>query len=149
MSWFIARNFDGECFPVFSTENGLEIPHQNVNSKFYRDGWTIMETVPVIIDNEIKWETRIFCQLVSFQKMTCLPDIDRLISLAETYVGKTLVVGDDEYHLTQLKQNDYRGATFQCKTNNGFTEIRFDTCKFYYPKDGQWVETDAVLCTKN
>jgi hypothetical protein len=140
MSWYIAQNFNNECFPVFMTETGLEIPHQNVNSKFYKDGWTIMETLPLVSDNEIKWETRIFCQLVSFQKMTCLPDIDHLISLAELYLGKTLIVDDVEYHLTILKQNDYRGAIFESKTSDGsYTQIRFDNYKFYYPKDGQWV----------
>lgn len=154
MTWYLAKTSTGDCFPIFVSANlgYIEIPHQNVNSKFtIDDDWIITETWPHVVKQDdtetIEWKTRQFAQLVTFQPMVVHTDYNRHIEKMTSFLGKTVVIDDKRYTLSILKRNFVDGAYFSAKDENGnYQEIKILEYKMYIgDENAQWVEKPIVF----
>jgi hypothetical protein len=152
MTWHLAKTQTGDCFPIFVKDQVIEIPHQNINSKFtIDDDWLITETYPNVITQDgtelIEWKTKTFAQLVTFQPMIVHTDYNRHIKKMEGFLGKTVLIDDKRYTLSILKRNFVDGAYFSAKDENGnYQEIRINNYKMYIgDENAQWVEKPIVI----
>ena len=106
MSWYIAMDSQKRVFPIFvgDMSGDLDIPHTNINAKYKIDlvTWVITETKPVVQGYSITWTTGEWCKLVTFEKMSPLPDINRIIERRQGYKGKTVIIDGEEYLLEFL-----------------------------------------------
>lgn len=150
MTWYIAMTDAKDVFPVFVNEstNIIEIPRQSINSTFTfdNDTWIITEKYPHIENELVEWKTRPFAQLITFQKMWCLPDVDRQIQQRGKYLGKTLIIDEKEYTLSKLKCNEYHSAVFYCFVDGKTLEIMFRDDYMFLGNDetGEWMKKDIV-----
>lgn len=151
MSWYIALTDKDEIFPIYVTDCKIEIPKTSPNSSFTidNDTWIITEKYPHIENNTIEWRERQYCQLVAYQKMTCLPDINRIIKERSTYIGKTLLINDKEYVLTTCKSNDWHAAYFGCYVNKEYKEIMFKDKQLFIAVGTEWVNMPVVWKESN
>lgn len=138
MTWFVALT-EKDCFPILVKENSIDIPYTNPNSSFTLENFIITEKYPVIQENSISWETRPYAYLIGLEKMTCFPDINRMIREIDNYDGKTLIVDDVEYKLDK-QRNDFRGGYFFSK---GITFWFYDS-KMYIGQNGEWIQKDII-----
>ena len=150
MTWYIALTDTKDCFPIWYTEetNSIEIPKQPINSSFTfdKETWIITEKYPVVENETITWMEKKFAQLVTFQKMWCLPDIDRIMAQRAMFVSKTLLIDEKDYPLTSLKWNEYHSAVFNSLVDGKYYEIMFRDDDMYLgdDKNGQWIKKDIM-----
>ncbi|MEP6710607.1 MAG: hypothetical protein ABJA64_02725 [Candidatus Saccharibacteria bacterium] len=153
--WYVALTSDRQVFPIKFDGSGFVIPDQDINCTFTFDttSWEIIAKRPKVENGNVLWETKLFAKLIGLEKMTCFPNMNRIIDQIASYVDKTIRVDDKLFKLKILKKNDHTGGFFSVLEVNidgslvsdQFHEIRFDDYKMYIGIDGQWVERSFSL----
>ena len=142
--WHVALDSDNNVYPVLKTENNtLKIPFVDESVYYSIDEENLVITKTVSTADGL--QTTPWKKLNGFSKMTCIPDMDRILSQRKGLIGKSFTYNDQPFQIVFLKRENETYSLFSITDKDkNHSELLVKDKGFFIGIGEEWISIPQI-----
>ena len=142
--WHVALDENYNVYPVLKTGNNtLKIPFVDESVYYSIDEETLIITKTVSTADGL--QTSPWKKLIGFSKMTCVPDMERILENRKNLIGKTFTYNDQPYQIVFLKRENETYSLFSITDKDKtHSELLIKDDGFFIGVGNEWISIPKI-----